>query len=290
MIDPNEPDAPARGGRGVAERLRLLLPTYPVRVILRADHITIEHRPGHPALREVSAVFMPGEVTAVLGPNGAGKSTLLRCLAGVISTSPQRQQGVFLAGILLSVIAPSTLATRLAFLPQREETPTGFTVEEVVGMGSAAGGDPGQTEPALQRLALVPLRRRTVETLSEGQRQRVALARTFAQTCGTLERPGVVLADEPAAALDPALAAEAMGVFREMAGRGRTVVVVLHDADLALRAADRALLLAGGEGGGTVLAQGVAGECLSPGNLETLFGVRWARVLRGDGTHAVIPA
>lgn len=241
-------------------------------------------------LRDVSAVFMPGEVTAVLGPNGAGKSTLLRCLAGVISTSPQRQQGVFLAGILLSAIAPSTLATRLAFLPQREEIPTGFTVEEVVGMGSAAGGDPGQTEPALQRLALVPLRRRTVETLSEGQRQRVALARTFAQTCGTLERPGVVLADEPAAALDPALAAEAMGVFREMAGRGRTVVVVLHDADLALRTADRALLLAGGEGGGTVLAQGVAGECLSPGNLETLFGVRWARVLRGDGTHAVIPA
>ena len=238
---------------------------------------------------------MPGEVTAVLGPNGAGKSTLLRCLAGLIPipASPTRERGVFLSGILLSAIAPGTLATRLAFVPQREEIPVGFTVEEVVRMGAAAGsvvGDTAHAQPALERLSLFTLRSRTVETLSEGQRQRVALARAFAQTCGTLERPGVVLADEPAAALDPALAAEAMSVFRELAGRGRTVVVVLHDADLALRSADRALLLAQGEGGGTVLAQGVAGECLSPANLETLFGVRWARVLRGDGTHAVIPA
>jgi iron complex transport system ATP-binding protein len=261
-------------------------------VILRADHLTIEHRPGHPVLQGVSAVFMPGEVAAVLGPNGAGKSTLLRCLAGLIQvpTSPTRERGVFLSGILLSTIAPDALATRLAFVPQREEIPVGFTVEEVVRMGALAGGEVGQAEPAMERLGLGLLRRRTVETLSEGQRQRVALARVFAQTCGTLERPGVVLADEPAAALDPALAAEAMGVFRELAGRGRTVVVVLHDADLALRAADRALLLAGGEGGGTVLAQGVTGECLTPGNLESLFGVRWARVARGDGTHAVIPA
>ena len=241
-------------------------------------------------LRDVSAVFMPGEVTAVLGPNGAGKSTLLRCLAGLIPTGSSRERGVFLSGILLSTIAPDALATRLAFVPQREEIPVGFTVEEVVRMGALAGGDVGQAEAAMERLGVGLLRRRTVETLSEGQRQRVALARVFAQTCGTLERQGVVLADEPAAALDPALAAQAMSVFRELAGRGRTVVVVLHDADLALRAADRALLLAGGESGGTVLAQGAAAECLTPEHLESLFGVRWARVVRGDGTHAVIPA
>jgi iron complex transport system ATP-binding protein len=148
-----------------------------------------------------------------------------------------------LDGVAIGSMSPSALAARLAYVPQREEIPVGFTVGEVVAMGAEAGGDPAQTEAALERLALVALRDRRVETLSEGQRQRVTMARAFAQTRGMVERPGVVLADEPAAALDPALAAEAMSVFRELARRGRTVVVVLHDADLALRWADRALFL-----------------------------------------------
>jgi iron complex transport system ATP-binding protein len=199
-----------------------------------------------------------------------------------------------LEGVAIGSLSPSALAARLAYVPQREEIPVGFTVGEVVAMGAEAGGDPPQALPAIERLGLAALRDRRVETLSEGQRQRVTMARAFAQTRGMVERPGVLLADEPAAALDPALAAEAMSVFRELARRGRTVVVVLHDADLSLRWADRALLL---RQDGTVLEQGPAAETLTPANLETLFGVRWAVVKTPDGgtgsgggsRNAVIP-
>lgn len=270
-------------------------------MILRADHLGVEHRAGKAVLGDVSAEFAAGEVTAVLGPNGAGKSTLLRCLAGLVDPPARTRGKVLLDGVEVGSLAPGLLASKLAFIPQREEIPVGFTVEEVVAMGAeaggggAAGGGAGERAPvaaALERLALAGLRDRRVETLSEGQRQRVTMARAYAQTRGMVERPGVVLADEPAAALDPALAAEAMSVFRELARRGRTVVVVLHDADLALRWADRALLL---RQDGTVLEQGPAATTLTPANLETLFGVRWAvvRVPAADaasgGRDAVIP-
>jgi iron complex transport system ATP-binding protein len=267
-------------------------------VILRADHLVVGHRAVRAVLCDVSAVFAPGEVTAVLGPNGAGKSTLLRCLAGVqeghgVSGGAAVLDGaVVLGGAAIGSLSPSALAARLAYVPQREEIPVGFTVGEVVAMGAEAGGDPSQALPAIERLGLAALRDRRVETLSEGQRQRVTMARACAQTRGMVDRPGVVLADEPAAALDPALAAEAMSVFRELARRGRTVVVVLHDADLALRWADRALLL---RQDGTVLEQGPAAATLTPANLETLFGVRWAVVRTPasrevpGGRDAVIP-
>lgn len=267
-------------------------------MILRTDHLVIEHKAGKPVLQDVSAVFAAGEVTAVLGPNGAGKSTLLRCLAGLVDSPALTRGQVLLDGAEIASVSRGVLASKLAFIPQREEIPVGFTVEEVVAMGAeagggvAGGGERVQVGPALERLGLAGLRERRVETLSEGQRQRVTMARAYAQTRGMIERPGVVLADEPAAALDPALAAEAMSVFRELARRGRTVVVVLHDADLALRWADQALLL---RQDGTVLEQGPAATTLTPANLETLFGVRWAVVrvpssaAAPGGRDAVIP-
>jgi iron complex transport system ATP-binding protein len=269
-------------------------------MLLRADDLTVHLRPGVPVLQEVSALFMPHELTAVLGPNGAGKSTLLRALSNthepharawdVSSSRRTSHPPITLAGLPIHAIPPETLATRLAYLPQREDIAVGFTVREIVALGTSAGGPADHaaaTDHALHRLDLLPLQSRTVETLSEGQRQRVALARAFAQTRGHLDHPGVVLADEPASALDPAVADTALTVFRELAAKGRTVVVVMHDPDLALRFATHALLLSSE---GRIAAQGPVRDTLTPDHLATIFGGRWTRVTTPTGRPAVVPA
>jgi iron complex transport system ATP-binding protein len=261
-------------------------------MLLRADDLTIHLRPGVPVLREVSTLFMPGELTAVLGPNGAGKSTLLRALSGSFVTRfSEPGPSVTISGFPLHAIPPETLATRLAYLPQREEIAVGFTIREIVHLGTLAGGRADDhdtiTDHALARLSLAPLRDRPAETLSEGQRQRVGVARVFAQTRGHLDRPGVVLADEPASALDPAVAEAALAVFRELAAKGRTVAVVMHDPDLALRFATHALLLSAE---GRVAATGPVHEMVTPEHLASIFGGHWSIVTTPAGRRAVVPA
>ncbi len=261
-------------------------------MILRADNLRVQFRPDQPVLDDVSAAFLPGELAAILGPNGAGKSTLIRALAGIDPVAGAgRSGGVALDGIPIAAWSADARAARLACLPQREEVPTGFSVREVVRFGALASGardrTPDQEQAPLRRLGLLPLADRPVQTLSEGQRQRVALARAFAQTRGWAPGPGVLIADEPAAALDPALAMDAMTLFRELAQLGRTVIVVLHDMNLALRFAHRALLLSRA---GRVAADGPAPRALAPDILEQVFGLPWSACTLPGGGAAVIPA
>lgn len=253
-------------------------------------------------LASCSAAFGPGEFTAILGPNGAGKSTFLRCLAGLVTPSAGT---VTLRGEPIFSLSAERRASTLTFLPQREDIPTGFTVAEVVGFG-ARESDPAAVTAAMTRLGLASLARRRIETLSEGQRQRVSLARAMVQTRAVNGAGGlVVLADEPASALDPALAMDALALFRELArggsesggageggggggggGGGRAVVAVLHDLNLALRFADRAILL---DRSGVLIADGPAQATITPANLERLFGLPWRLLPSPDGTVAVVP-
>jgi iron complex transport system ATP-binding protein len=261
-------------------------------MLLRADALSIHLRPGIPVLREVSALLMPGELTAILGPNGAGKSTFLRALSGALTPRlSEPGHSVTLSGLPLHTIPPETLATLLAYLPQREEIAFGFTVREIIHLGTLAGGHADDhdtiTNHALDRLTLTPLRDRPIETLSEGQRQRVCVARVFAQTRGHLERPGVVLADEPASALDPAVAEAALTVFGDLAAKGRTVAVVMHDPDLALRFANHALLFSAE---GRVAATGPVRETVTPEHLASIFGGQWSILTTPAGRRAVVPA
>jgi iron complex transport system ATP-binding protein len=256
-------------------------------VILRADNRSAAYGKGRPVLSGISAAFFPGELTAVIGPNGAGKSTLIRLLAGI--DRPAAGGVVSLDGVPLADWRPSARAIRLACLPQREEVAAGFTVGELTALGARAGGarEPSAVATALRRVGLDPFADRRIETLSEGQRQRAGLARVYAQSRGWADGPGVVLADEPAAALDPGFELDAMGAFRELAGRGRTVVVVLHDINLARRFAHRALVLTPS---GAVAADAAVGESLTPAVLSGVFGVSWSEATLGDGSVVVIPA
>jgi iron complex transport system ATP-binding protein len=172
-------------------------------------------------LRNIAFSARTGEMVALCGPNGAGKTTLLRALAGLL---------------------PGQIAAdprRTAYLPQGARCAWGLRVEEVAALGRIPHRDSAiaPVERALAACGVTALRRARVDRISGGQARRAMLARVFAT------EPEVFLLDEPIADLDPAAAFEIMRLLRTTARSGRTVIVVLHGVELALRYADRVVVL-----------------------------------------------
>jgi iron complex transport system ATP-binding protein len=230
----------------------------------------------------ISASFGKGRLTAVIGPNGAGKSTLLACLAGLLAPTTG---DVLLDGAPLSALGRRDLARRRAYLPQNARVEWPISVERVValGLGPAlpAFGDLDSATAALVQEALAAcdltaLAQRPATTLSGGELARAMLARAI------VGDPALLIVDEPTAGLDPRHAIDAMRRLRARADAGRTVIVALHDLDLALRYADDAVALRGGK----VLASGPVAEVLSEPVLAELYEVN-VRVLRDDDGAAI---
>lgn len=215
-----------------------------------------------------------GETVALIGTNGAGKSTLLRCL---VRLAEPTSGTVTLAGI--DVTAAPRRALRgirrdIGFVFQRFHLIPRLTVLHNVVHG--AMGRHGTrcawplTSPAevrreamasLDRVGLASLAERRVDTLSGGQQQRVAIARML------MQRPTIILADEPVASLDPASATAVMELLSGIAAeRHVTVVMALHQMDLAMSYADRVV----GLRGGTVDFDKPAAEC-DAAQLEPIF-------------------
>jgi iron complex transport system ATP-binding protein len=233
---------------------------------------------GRTVLDGVSAAFAPGRITAVVGPNGAGKSTLLSCLAGLLKPDGG---GVALDETPLPGLSPRERARRIGWLPQTPEIAWAVDVRTFVGLGrtpwTGAWGlgveDRSAVEAALEATGMTDFADRVITTLSGGERARALLARALAG------QPLWLLADEPMAGLDPGHALDAVALFRALAAEGvRGVVVTLHDLDIALRMADRVLVLAGGK----VLAEGPPVDALTPAVLAKAYGVE-ARLLDGVG-------
>ncbi len=224
-------------------------------------------RDAPPVLRDVDLDLDPG-VTVLLGPNGAGKSTLARVLIGL--ARPWRGT-VRIDGRDLGAMRARERARRIAFVAQRPDVASAFSVREVVALGCYAFAR--AEKPILRALgamALEDLADEPFATLSVGQQQRVTIARALAQ-CYAMEAPGVLLADEPFSAMDPSHAAGASDVVRRLAAEtGVAALLVLHDFTLARRLADRAVVL---RAGGTVEAGGAVGEVLTPEVLERVFHV-----------------
>lgn len=227
-------------------------------------------------LDKVSAVFRPGEVTAICGPNGAGKSTLLSCLAGLIE--PEGGE-VLLDGRLLAGIPPRDRARSIGYLPQTPEVAWDVSVDTLVALGRLpwpAAPGAAAIEAALAAMDLQPLRSRPVSRLSGGERARALLARVLAG------EPRWLLADEPLANLDLAHAAGLMAALRRQARAGAGVVLVLHDLAMAMNHADRVLVLHQG----AVAADGAPQQALDQNVLARVWGVS-ARWLGDPGARAL---
>ena len=188
-------------------------------------------------LNGISASVPSGSVTAVLGANGSGKSSLLRCLAGLI---PYKGK----------IKTPFDQFENISYVPQRPEVPIGMTLAEFVLLGrskytkwyfSETSLDREKCKEAITSLSLSKLAGRFVETLSGGELQRAVLARAIAQEATLL------LLDEPTSALDIVNQVEVMSYLTTLQKKHKlTIIVALHDLNLALNYSDRALLLKDG--------------------------------------------
>jgi phosphonate transport system ATP-binding protein len=214
---------------------------------LEAADLEYRYPDGTQALRGLSVRIHPGEIVAVLGPSGAGKSTLFRCLAGLETPTRGRVllDGVDLNGLRGSARRRALAAIGLVF--QEFHLVGRATVLSNALIGRLAWApvwssllhvmsraDREHATELLLRLGLSEQLRKRADALSGGQRQRVALARALAQ------RPRALLADEPVANLDPALAAGVVDdIVAMVRAGGLTTVLNLHDVTLARRVAHR---------------------------------------------------
>jgi iron complex transport system ATP-binding protein len=206
---------------------------------------------------------------AVVGPNGAGKSTMVSIIAGL--RQPYRGSCQY-SGKELRQWPRREFARRVAFLPQFLRLEFPFTAEQVVFMGRtpyAAGwfespADHDAVERAIVTADIAAFRSRDFRTLSGGERQRVILASALAQ------EPETLLLDEPTTFLDLKHQLSMYRLLSGLARRGFAVVAVTHDLNLALRYADRTLVLDHGR----LVADGITRDVLTPDLIGTVFGVR----------------
>jgi iron complex transport system ATP-binding protein len=207
-------------------------------VTIRVEEVTVR-RDGATLLDAVSHEARSGEVVAIVGPNGAGKTTLLRVIAGDLAPDTGTAT---VAGVDSTRTPLQEMARHRAYLGAAGAEGNPFRVWDVVAMGrhphrGHERDDGAIVAAALRRFDVDHLARRRVRTLSTGEQQRVGLARVVAQ-----ETP-ILLLDEPTAALDIGHQEMVMGVLRELATAGITVLTVIHDLNLAAAHADRMVLL-----------------------------------------------
>jgi manganese/iron transport system ATP-binding protein len=219
---------------------------------------------GHEVLHDVTLQVPHGAQVAVVGPNGAGKSTLFKALVGLL---PLWKGSVLIHGQPLGHHHDC-----VAYVPQREEVDWRFpvTVLDVVMMGRYGHlgwlKRPGPADQAaaargLEQLGIRELAGEPIGELSGGQQQRVFLARALAQ------EPHILLMDEPFAGVDISTQEASLELLQQLHGQEVTVMVSMHDLNLAATRFERVLLL-----NRRVVAYGTANEALTPDTIKAAFG------------------
>lgn len=210
-------------------------------VLLRASGLTVGYA-DRTVLSAVHFELRAGERVVLLGPNGAGKSTLMATLGGVI---PPLGGELKIQAQPLDQLAPQARAQRIAYVPQQEEPAFDFTVHDMVMLGRLphrtamfdTPNDEHLVQEALARVGAAQLAERGFRQCSGGERQRVLLARALAQ-----DTP-ILMLDEPSSNLDLQAQGEMVQLLRDL---GKAMVIALHDVNLALALADRAVLVGSG--------------------------------------------
>jgi iron complex transport system ATP-binding protein len=261
-------------------------PTGPTHARLSATGLSVGYRDTL-VVDGLDLDVLDGTVTAVIGPNGCGKSTLLRALGRLL---PARRGQVLLDGKRIDRYPTREVAKLLGLLPQIPTAPDGLTVADLVAQGRHphqawyrqwSREDELAVSEALSWTNMTELAERTVDTLSGGQRQRAWISMALAQ--GT----DLLLLDEPTTFLDLAHQIDVLDLVERLHHEmGRTVVMVLHDLNLAARYSQRLVAMKQGR----IVAEGVPAEVLTEELLRTVFDLD-AQIMTDPvaGTPLVVP-
>ncbi len=247
--------------------------------LLTTHHLSIGYNPTRRrpivVAADISVSLQPGELVCLLGPNGAGKSTLMRTLAGL-----QRPLAgtVLLMAQDLSTCQPRDLARRLSIVLTNRLDVGALSTYDLVSLGrqpytdwtgKLTQKDEGMVQWALEAVGAIALSSRPVNQLSDGERQKVMIARALAQATN------LIVLDEPTAFLDLPNRVDIMGILRKLAHEtGKSILLSTHDLDLALRSADKIWLLVAGQ----PLQVGVPEDLVLNGAFAAVFeneGVRF---------------
>ena len=237
---------------------------------------------GTPVLREVSFTVPKGSLTALIGPNGCGKTTLLRAAARQL---PLLAGEILLDGRPVSSYGRTEFARKAAFMPQVRSVPA-ITAGALVAHGRfphlgfsrrLRPEDRAAVQAAMEATGVADWANRDLRALSGGERQRVYLAMALAQDTD------LILLDEPTTYLDPGRQFELLDLIASLPGRGKTVVMVLHDLSHALRYSTQLLLLEQGR----LVQRGTPEALYAGGQLDRVFGIRSRRA--PDGSYYFLP-
>lgn len=253
---------------------------------LAARDVTLAYD-GRPVVEGLSLDIPDGEITVIIGPNACGKSTLLRALSRLL----RPQQGtVVLDGQSIHRLPTKQVARLLGLLPQSPIAPDGILVGDLVARGRTphqslfqqwSRADEAAVRAALEATGTADLADRPVDELSGGQRQRVWIAMALAQETGLL------LLDEPTTFLDITHQIEVLDLVAELNSRdGRTIVVVLHDLNLACRYAHHVVAMRDGR----IVANGTPHDVITAETMRAVFGLE--SIVIDDplsGTPLVVP-
>ncbi|MFC0360317.1 cobalamin/Fe(3+)-siderophore ABC transporter ATP-binding protein [Kytococcus schroeteri] len=225
---------------------------------------------GPEVVHGVSLDVPDGAITTLVGANGCGKSTLLRGLARLLKPAGGQ---VTLDGTDLHSLPTRQVATTIGLLPQQPLVPAGLTVAELVTRGRhphraawrpASAADHEAVEDAMRRTDTLGVADRPVAALSGGQRQRVWIAMALAQ------QTDVLMLDEPTSFLDLAHQVDVLDLVAQLnVERGTTVVMVLHDLNLAARVSDHLVAMAAGQ----LVAAGTPREVITEETVREVFGL-----------------
>ena len=224
---------------------------------------------GFPALKDVELEMGLGEVLSIVGPNGSGKTTLIKCINRILKT---KHNTVLIDGKDTGKIGLRELSKMMGYVPQNSTSTFPFTVFDIVLMGrrpyihwSLSERDKEIVAEILRFLGIDKLAMRHFDELSGGEQQKVVIARALAQ------QPQILLLDEPTSNLDIKHQLEILCILRGLAqSKHCSVIVAMHDLNLASRFSDRMLILKQGR----IFAVGTPGSVLTEENIESVYGVK----------------
>ena len=244
---------------------------------LELDRVSVDIA-GRRVVDNLSLTVAPGEVVGIVGANGCGKTTVIRAALGLVRV----QTGdVRLAGRPVLSLSEAERARSAGYLPQERRIAWNLPAWRVAALG-APHLTPAKARAvatdALAEAGMAELARRGVLDMSGGERARVLLARLIATGAPLL------VADEPAAGLDPDAQLLVADLLRARAARGAAVLVTLHDLTLAARGCDRLVVM----GQGRVVAQGTPRETLTLDVLGAAFGLTGALIDTAGGAVVAV--